>query len=386
MTWFQFFSPEDRDNGTMKEWIQLNDIPGQHWTRTDFADGVCFAYFGEHCSLDKTAMSHIIFKRKMVESVHAQMNSKQDDHTNDLQQVVNIHADAIRSISGVIAGGTTCDTTPEASGMKEETFTVSATTKQNTKAVVYREFGGHCFMHVQDSLKNSRAATVSPSNASFVPPVKSIRGTVVQELEYHDSYKPTLLKKTILKKTKLENHGYDKSNLQKKKKANHDSFSKTLQESGKEGMVGKELGLNSVKVASFKVDTDWLFSDEEMNKAAEWRDEKWFGKSLSFHQDMTKLHVKGMIIDNRHPRELKVLKGRAAMISSGLADGGFKYFFGTITKASRKGEGGVSVEVKYDDYVEPYSLELEYNLWTGGDFWHEANKDNQWRVLVCKGN
>lgn len=137
-------------------------------------------------------------------------------------------------------------------------------------------------------------------------------------------------------------------------------------------------------VASFKVDTDWLFSDEEMNKAAEWRDEKWFSKSLNFHDNITQLHVKGMIIDNQHPRELKALKGRAVMISSELADGGFSYFFGKIRKASKGVKGSVKVEVKYDDYDDPYSVVLKYTLWTGGDCWHEPNKHNQWRLLVEK--
>ena len=138
-------------------------------------------------------------------------------------------------------------------------------------------------------------------------------------------------------------------------------------------------------VADFQVETDWLFTEEEMEKEPDWRDKKWNKMSCDFHETIITMDKKEMIIDNHHPKELKDLKGRTVMISAALESGKFKYFFGTIIKGTNS-KRGVKATVKYDDYIEPYDVELKYNLWTGLDFWHEPKKDDQWRLLVERTN
>lgn len=137
---------------------------------------------------------------------------------------------------------------------------------------------------------------------------------------------------------------------------------------------------------SGKVDTDWLFTDEEMDMTDEWRNSKWDGMSNNLQSNISELHEKGMMIDKEDPKGFKTLKGRQLMASSALEDSTFMYYFGTIKSAStrKKGSGRWKVMVKYDGWADPYEVELKYNFWTGGDVWHEPTTKNQWRLLVKK--
>ena len=115
MTRFQFFSPTDRDNGVMTEWITSNEATGDRWIRADFDDGVCFAHFGEECTLTNDEISNVIFYRKMLELPNAPKSSPTDKCTiapvkteqgvitPEQSNVNNPSAKAIRYISGVIA-------------------------------------------------------------------------------------------------------------------------------------------------------------------------------------------------------------------------------------------------------------------------------------------
>jgi hypothetical protein len=110
LTQFQFFSPEDRDNGVMDVWMSKNDITGEHWTRADFDDGVCFAHFGEgeQCSLTQSEMAHIIFQRKMLELVHAPSHGTHLIQTRPgaitpLQAQASLHTQTMASVPGILA-------------------------------------------------------------------------------------------------------------------------------------------------------------------------------------------------------------------------------------------------------------------------------------------
>lgn len=146
--------------------------------------------------------------------------------------------------------------------------------------------------------------------------------------------------------------------------------------------------LVKAKTYNFSVDTDWLFTDDEMDDdKADWRDSKWNKMSTNFHCNITELHNRGMMIDTKHPKDLKkTLKGRKVMVSSPTDDGKHEYYIGTIKSVSGKTKKGLKAGVLYDDYKEcgALNVELKYTFWTGCDVWHETKKENEWCLLVKK--
>lgn len=153
LTQFQFFSPDDRDNGVMKLWLSQKRFTHEFWTRADFDDGVCFAHFGKggQCSLSRTEMSHIIFQRKMLELVHAPNRSMQwmqskPGSVTPPQAQANLHAQTMASVPGILA---------RAAGRAEN--------------------------------QSSNFSNVS-AKATVSPPVKSTTEKVVQDVEYGPYY------------------------------------------------------------------------------------------------------------------------------------------------------------------------------------------------------
>ena len=148
------------------------------------------------------------------------------------------------------------------------------------------------------------------------------------------------------------------------------------------------IALVKAKTYSFSVDTDWLFTDDEMHdENADWRDSKWDKMSTNFHRNITELDKIGMMIDRKDPKDLKTtLTGRKVMVSSPMDDGKHMYYIGTIESISGKTKNVLKADVLYDDFKEDGALnvELKYTFWTGDDVWHETKKENEWSLLVEK--
>ena len=72
-TTLQFFDSEDRDNGTMDEWVNNNNTDNGEWVCLNFLDGSCFMHYGDVYSITVKDMENIVVQMRMIALVHRQM-------------------------------------------------------------------------------------------------------------------------------------------------------------------------------------------------------------------------------------------------------------------------------------------------------------------------
>lgn len=71
MARFQFFNSDDRDNGSMEEWVKQNNINGD-WIQHNFPDASCFVHLGVY-AMTARGMKIVEHNVRMVSLIHDSM-------------------------------------------------------------------------------------------------------------------------------------------------------------------------------------------------------------------------------------------------------------------------------------------------------------------------